>query len=52
MINITIGVDISKDHLDVHRLPEGEHRRYRNTSYRPSRPDQASDETAGRAPGL
>ena len=26
----TIGVDISKDHLDAHRLPDGKYRRYRN----------------------
>ncbi len=23
MTEITIGIDISKDHLDAHRLPEG-----------------------------
>ncbi len=28
----TIGIDISKDELHVHRLPDGEQRRYRNTS--------------------
>ncbi len=27
----TIGVDISKDELHVHRLPDGKHRRYGNT---------------------
>lgn len=30
MSKSTIGVDISKDHLDVCRLPDGKHRRYRN----------------------
>jgi len=30
MTDPTIGVDISKDQLDVHRLPDGESRRYRN----------------------
>jgi transposase len=32
MTNITIGIDISKDHLDAHRLPGGEHERFDNTS--------------------
>ena len=31
MTEITIGIDISKDHLDVHRLPDGERRRFDNT---------------------
>ena len=31
MIEITIGIDISKDHLDVHRLPDGKARRFANT---------------------
>lgn len=31
MIEITIGIDISKDHLDAHRLPEGDRRRFDNT---------------------
>jgi transposase len=31
MNEITIGIDISKDHLDVHRLPGDEHRRFANT---------------------
>lgn len=30
MTQATIGVDISKDSLDVHRLPDGKSRRYRN----------------------
>lgn len=30
MTQATVGVDISKDSLDVHRLPEGKSRRYRN----------------------
>lgn len=32
MTDITIGIDISKDHLDAHRLPGGEHERFDNTS--------------------
>lgn len=32
MTEITIGIDISKDHLDAHRLPGGEHERFDNTS--------------------
>ena len=31
MTDITIGVDISKDHLEVHRLPDGEARQFANT---------------------
>lgn len=31
MIPSTIGVDISKDYLDVHRLPDGASRRFENT---------------------
>jgi transposase len=31
MSNTTIGIDISKDHLDVCRLSDGKHRRYRNS---------------------
>jgi transposase len=31
MTDVTIGIDISKDHLDTHRLPLGEHRRFDNT---------------------
>ena len=27
----TIGIDVSKDHLDAHRLPDGAHRRFTNT---------------------
>lgn len=27
----TIGIDVSKDTLDAHRLPDGEHRRFANT---------------------
>jgi transposase len=30
MTLFTIGVDISKDHLDVHRLPDGQSRRFTN----------------------
>jgi transposase len=30
MLNDTIGVDISKDHLDAHRLGDGESRRFAN----------------------
>ncbi len=30
MNEVTIGVDIAKDHLDVHCLPDGTHKRYRN----------------------
>jgi transposase len=30
MLNDTIGVDISKDHLDAHRLGDGESRRFTN----------------------
>jgi transposase len=30
MTQITIGVDISKDALDVHRLPDGQSRRFLN----------------------
>jgi transposase len=26
-----VGIDVSKDHLDVHRLPEGTARRFDNT---------------------
>jgi transposase len=32
MTEVTIGIDISKDHLDAHRLPGGEHERFDNTS--------------------
>jgi transposase len=32
MTQTTIGIDISKDHLDVHRLPGGERDRFDNTS--------------------
>lgn len=31
MMNVTIGIDISKDHLDAHRLPGDERRRFDNT---------------------
>jgi transposase len=31
MSNITIGIDISKDTLDAHRLPDGTSRRFANT---------------------
>lgn len=31
MTDVTIGIDISKDHLDAYRLPDGEHRRFDNT---------------------
>jgi transposase len=31
MIDVTIGIDISKDHLDAHRLPGDERRRFDNT---------------------
>jgi transposase len=31
MVDVTIGVDISKDHLDVHRLPDGKARQFANT---------------------
>lgn len=31
MTETTIGIDISKDHLDAHRLPGGEHDRFDNT---------------------
>lgn len=31
MTATTIGIDISKDHLDAHRLPGGEHARFGNT---------------------
>lgn len=30
MISVHLGVDISKDHLDVHWLPSGEARRFSN----------------------
>jgi len=30
MTLFTIGVDISKDHLDVHRLPDGQSRHFTN----------------------
>jgi transposase len=30
MIEISIGIDVSKDHLDVHRLPDGASRRFDN----------------------
>lgn len=30
-IGPTVGINISKDHLDVHYLPDATHRRYRNT---------------------
>ena len=30
MINCTIGIDISKAHLDAHRLPDGEARQFTN----------------------
>jgi len=32
MTDCTIGVDISKDTLDVHRYPQGEHRQFANTA--------------------
>jgi len=32
MTETTIGIDISKDHLDAHRLPGGEHDRFDNTT--------------------
>ncbi|NWG46160.1 MAG: IS110 family transposase [Alphaproteobacteria bacterium] len=32
MTETTIGIDISKDHLDVHRLPGDEHKRFDNTA--------------------
>jgi transposase len=32
MTEVTIGIDISKDHLDAHRLPGGERERFDNTS--------------------
>jgi transposase len=32
MTETSIGIDISKDHLDAHRLPGGEHDRFDNTS--------------------
>jgi transposase len=32
MTEITIGIDISKDHLDAHRLPGDERRRFDNTA--------------------
>ncbi|WP_156414712.1 hypothetical protein [Ensifer sp. Root278] len=32
MMNDSIGVDISKDHLDVHRLSDGVSRRFANDS--------------------
>lgn len=32
MTEITIGIDISKDHLDAHRLPDGGRGRFENTS--------------------
>jgi transposase len=32
MIEITIGIDVSKDHLDAHRLPDGACRRFDNTA--------------------
>lgn len=32
MTEITIGIDISKDHLDAHRLPGGEHDQFDNTA--------------------
>ena len=31
MAEINIGIDISKDHLDVHRLPGDERRRFDNS---------------------
>jgi transposase len=31
MTDITIGIDISKDHLDVYRLPKADRRRFDNT---------------------
>ena len=31
MKNDTIGVDVSKDHLDAHRLADGATRRFANT---------------------
>ena len=33
MTNITIGVDISKDHLDAHRLPDGNTEQFANTPH-------------------
>ncbi|MBJ3778903.1 IS110 family RNA-guided transposase [Acuticoccus mangrovi] len=32
MTEVTIGVDISKDHLDAHRLPDGASRRFTNNA--------------------
>lgn len=32
MTDITIGIDVSKDFLDVHRLPDEQHRRFANTA--------------------
>ena len=32
MTEVTIGVDISKDHLDAHRLPDGKARRFANST--------------------
>lgn len=32
MTDVTIGIDISKDHLDAHRLPGDERRRFDNTA--------------------
>lgn len=32
MIEVTIGIDISKDHLDAHRLPGDEKKRFDNTA--------------------
>ena len=32
MSKIIIGIDISKDHLDCHRLPEGGDRRFANAA--------------------
>lgn len=33
MTDITIGIDISKDHLDAHRLPDGATRQFANTRH-------------------
>jgi transposase len=38
MTNDTIGVDVSKDHLDAHRLADGATRRFANDKGGPSKP--------------
>lgn len=30
MTNVTVGVDVSKDHLDAHRLPDGAAKQFTN----------------------